>query len=155
MFVLLTFVLSIIILLRKWRPTFGREASNHTTQSLKFCILYLALFSSSASFSFPYSSLFISPFFPRFFSVWDHILSIFDISLINIGYSSQRLEQPRSAIGSWSIRQDYSDTQNLSETASVSKISIKGNQDIIFSFLWRFRWDQSNYSFVRPTSIQF
>ena len=132
--------------------SFGVEASNHsenrtprhcnsvserqqawatTTRSLKFFVLYLTSFSSStstASFSSPSSSLLI--FFSFFLELRSHFINFWHIT--NIGYSSQRLEQPRSAIGSWSIRQDYSDTQNLSETASVSKIAIKINQGILF-----------------------
>ena len=69
-------------------------------------------------------------FFPFFLHLRPNFILFWHIT--NIGYSSQRLEQPRSAIGSWSIRRDYSDTQNLSETASVSKIAIKINQVILF-----------------------
>ena len=108
-----------------------QQAWATTTRSLKFFVLYLTSFSSStstASFSSPSSSLLI--FFSFFLELRSHFIHFWHIT--NIGYSSQRLEQPRSAIGSWSIRQDYSDTQNLSETASVSKIAIKINQGILF-----------------------
>ena len=132
--------------------SFGVEASNHsenrtprhcnsvserqqawetTTRSLKFLVLYLTSFSSSTSAT---RSPLLLPlflyFFPFFLELRSHFIHFWHIT--NIGYSSQRLEQPRSAIGSWSIRQDYSDTQNLSETASGSKIAIKGNQVILF-----------------------
>ena len=108
-----------------------QQAWATTTRSLKFFVLYLTSFSSSTSttsFSSPSSSLLI--FFSFFLQLRSHFIHFWHIT--NIGYSSQRLEQPRSAIGSWSIRQDYSDTQNLSETASVSKIAIKINQVILF-----------------------
>ena len=109
-----------------------QQACATTTRCLKFCVLYLTMFSSSAS-----ATSFFSPstsplilFFPFFLPLRSHFLLFWRIT--NIGYSSQRLEQPRSAIGSWSIRQDYSDTENLSESASVSKIATNANQVIPF-----------------------
>ena len=76
-------------------------------------------------------SFFLSSYiFSFFLELRSHFIHFWHIT--NIGYSSQRLEQPRSAIGSWSIRQDYSDTENLSESASVSKIATNANQVIPF-----------------------
>ena len=105
--------------------TVTRQLSANKPEQPRLDLLFISI---SYLVSPPSSSLLI------FFSFFIHLRPNFILfwRITNIGYSSQRLEKLRYAIGSWSIRQDYSDTQNLSETASVFKIGIKINQVILF-----------------------